>query len=63
MSLKKPDAALGGDGAAASGELFARSVGLMAAAHAARGAGFDALQRSAGDALVEILAKCTRSLI
>ncbi|TYZ58877.1 hypothetical protein PybrP1_007154 [[Pythium] brassicae (nom. inval.)] len=56
MSSKKPEASAG-DGAAASGELFARSVALMAAAHVARGAGFDALQRSAGDALVEILAK------
>lgn len=45
-------------GAISSGDLFARSVSMMAVAHIARGVGFDAVQRSAGDALVDILAKC-----
>ncbi|TMW55479.1 hypothetical protein Poli38472_010361 [Pythium oligandrum] len=40
-----------------SAEHFARSVALMSVAHVARGVGFEAVQRSAGDALVEILAK------
>ncbi|DAZ95045.1 TPA: hypothetical protein N0F65_002779 [Lagenidium giganteum] len=59
MSTKKA-----GDGvgealaaSASSGDVFARSIAMMALAHIARGAGFDAVQRSAGDALVDILAK------
>lgn len=60
MSAKKPDgAAQQIDHTASSSDLFARSVSMMAIAHVARGAGFDAVQRSAGDALVDILAKCT----
>lgn len=69
MSAKKSgDAAhlnLGGEsassGAISSGDLFARSISMMAVAHIARGVGFDAVQRSAGDALVDILGKCTSS--
>jgi histone H3/H4 len=38
-------------------EHFARSIALMSAAHIARGVGFESVQRSAGDALAEILGK------
>ncbi|GAB9471964.1 Transcription initiation factor [Globisporangium polare] len=64
MSAKKPGDATqsaGGEsascGAISSGDLFARSISMMAVAHIARGVGFDAVQRSAGDALVDILGK------
>lgn len=39
-----------------SADQFARSVSLMAVAHVARGVGFESIQRSAGDAMAEILA-------
>ncbi|KAJ0400516.1 hypothetical protein ATCC90586_009739 [Pythium insidiosum] len=52
----------GGATAKASAEHFARSVALMSVAHIARGVGFDAIQRSAGDALVELLAKYIQRL-
>ncbi|KAF1316315.1 Transcription initiation factor, partial [Globisporangium splendens] len=59
MSAKTAGATGSADQASAisSGDLFARSVSMMAVAHIARGVGFDAVQRSAGDALVDILAK------
>lgn len=70
MSAKKPgDAAQGtggestSSGAISSGDLFARSISMMAVAHIARGVGFDAVQRSAGDALVDILGKCTIAVL
>lgn len=44
--------------ALATGDHFARNVALMSVAHVARSVGFDAVQRSAGDALAGILAKC-----
>jgi hypothetical protein len=53
------DAAAGAAGADGnSGDLFARNLSMMAVAHVARGVGFDALQKSAADALVDIFAKC-----
>ncbi|GLE03993.1 hypothetical protein PINS_up012904 [Pythium insidiosum] len=51
-----------GPTAEASAEHFARSVALMSVAHIARGVGFDAIQRSAGDALVELLARYIQRL-
>ncbi|RLN54056.1 hypothetical protein BBJ29_008311 [Phytophthora kernoviae] len=50
------DAALNAAGLS-SGDLFARNLSVMALAHIARGVGFDAVQKSAADALSEILAK------
>lgn len=51
--------ALGGAAGLSSGDLFARNLSVMSVAHVARGVGFDAVQKSAADALTEILAKCT----
>ncbi|KAG1701933.1 hypothetical protein DVH05_010423 [Phytophthora capsici] len=49
--------ALGGAPGLSSGDLFARNLSVMSVAHIARGVGFDAVQKSAADALTEILAK------
>ncbi|KAG6584579.1 Transcription initiation factor TFIID subunit 3 [Phytophthora cinnamomi] len=49
--------ALGGAAGLSSGDLFARNLSVMSVAHVARGVGFDAVQKSAADALTEILAK------
>ncbi|KAE9019965.1 hypothetical protein PR003_g13278 [Phytophthora rubi] len=49
--------ALGGSAGLSSGDLFARNLSVMSVAHVARGVGFDAVQKSAADALTEILAK------
>ncbi|KAL4101464.1 hypothetical protein PRIC1_005216 [Phytophthora ramorum] len=60
MSKKAADGgldALGGAAGLSSGDLFARNLSVMSVAHIARGVGFDAVQKSAADALTEILAK------
>ncbi|ETM03651.1 hypothetical protein, variant 2 [Phytophthora nicotianae] len=57
MSKKAADDALGGGAGLSSGDLFARNLSVMSVAHIARGVGFDAVQKSAADALTEILAK------
>lgn len=65
MSKKAADGGLDALGSAAglsSGDLFARNLSVMSVAHVARGVGFDAVQKSAADALTEILAKCKQSL-
>ena len=64
MSKKGVDGGLdalgsGGSGLS-SGALFARNLSAMSVAHVARGVGFDAVEKSALDALTEIVAKCTR---
>jgi hypothetical protein len=61
MSKKAADGGLDALGSAAglsSGDLFARNLSVMCVAHVARGVGFDAVHKSAADALTEILAKC-----
>ncbi|RLN74625.1 hypothetical protein BBJ28_00012696 [Nothophytophthora sp. Chile5] len=57
-SKKEADASASADAALSSGDLFARNLSGMAVAHVARGVGFDAIQRTAADALTDILAKC-----
>ncbi|CAH0486873.1 unnamed protein product [Peronospora farinosa] len=60
MSKKGTDGGLdvlGGGGGLSSGDLFARNLSAMSVAHVARGVGFDAVEKSALDALTEILAK------
>ncbi|KUF85517.1 Transcription initiation factor TFIID subunit 3 [Phytophthora nicotianae] len=57
MSKKAADDPLGGGAGLSSGDLFVRNLSVMSVAHIARGVGFDAVQKSAADALTEILAK------
>ncbi|POM67953.1 hypothetical protein PHPALM_15948, partial [Phytophthora palmivora] len=57
MSKKAADGLDGGAAGLSSGDLFARNLSVMSVAHIARGVGFDAVQKSAADALTEILAK------
>jgi hypothetical protein len=40
------------------GDQFSRKIALMSVAHVAKGVGFDTIQKSAADALTEILARC-----
>lgn len=67
VSMKKPAdaaaeaAAAANAGSGTAGDQFARGLSVMSVAHVARGVGFDALQKSATDALVDIFAKCTPS--
>ncbi|RLN74533.1 hypothetical protein BBJ28_00009459 [Nothophytophthora sp. Chile5] len=61
-SKKEADASASVDAALSSGDLFARNLSGMAVAHAARGVGFDAIQRTAADALTDILAKCAYNI-
>ncbi|CAH0479872.1 unnamed protein product [Peronospora belbahrii] len=60
MSKKTIDGgldALGGAAGLSSGDVFARNLSAMSVAHVARGVGFDTIQKSAVDALTEIMAK------
>lgn len=70
VSMRKLGDPTGADAAAGaayadgnSGDLFARNLSMMAVAHVARGVGFDALQKSAADALVDIFAKCAAPVL
>ncbi|CAI5738171.1 unnamed protein product [Hyaloperonospora brassicae] len=56
------DALVGGAAGLSSGDLFARNLSVMSVAHVANGVGFDAVQKSAADALAEILAKYIQRL-
>uniref|UniRef100_M4BRY6 Transcription initiation factor TFIID subunit 8 n=1 Tax=Hyaloperonospora arabidopsidis (strain Emoy2) TaxID=559515 RepID=M4BRY6_HYAAE len=65
MSKKAADGsldALGGAAGLSSGDLFARNLSVMSVAHVAKGVGFDAVQKSAADALSEILAKSAKDM-